>query len=220
MRYQYHDRQRAYASLLELTAEVRSLDHRLSIVARGKIEPRDDRRDGYPGGGDGTGRSSGVSDPTASAVEQRNRQADELREYADDAIASVFEALEALKAAQASARKALDPPRPAEPEKVPAPKAIFCVSCARPFPKELKDEHKARKVGESITFEPRHGYTNRSRNDLCSWCLVEWDASGDDGKQRTLPDIRLVIWRDDHPGRHVTTRVRAEVLGKKCSGVA
>lgn len=212
---------RAYTSIEQLVAQVRSKDHQLAMVARGRIEqPRDDRPDGYPRGGDGTGRASGVSDPTASAVEQRNATADRLREYADDAMSSVFEALKALEAAFASASKALDPPRPAPVEKQAAPKAIFCVSCARLFPKELKDEHKARTVGESITFEPRHGFTNRSRDDLCSWCLVEWDASGDDNKRKELPDIRLVIWRDDHPGRHVTTRVRAEVLGKKCSAVS
>lgn len=216
MRYRHHERMRAYNSAIQMLEQLRSKDHQLAIASQRHIDaPRADLPDGYPRGGAGGGRMSGVSDPTGVAVEQRNRQADRLAEYAEDAIASLFEAHKALVAALAAASKALDPPRPAEPEKPRPAQAIWCISCARLFPKELADEHKSRRVGESIAFEPRHGFTNRSRADLCSWCLVEWDASGEDGKQKQLPDIRLVIWRDDHPGRHVTARVRAEVLGKQ-----
>jgi hypothetical protein len=204
---------RAYTSIEQLVARVRSRDHQLMLAARGHTEPRDDRPDGYPRGGDGTGRASGHGDPTGAAVEQRNLQSDRLSEHANEAISAVFEALRALTAADAAATKALDPPKIAEPEQRP-PEAIWCVSCARPFPKELAKEHPARKVGEAIAFEPRTSATKRSRTDLCNWCLDEWEASSEKVLSRSI-DIRLVIWRADHPGRYVTTRVRSDVLEPK-----
>lgn len=209
MRYRYHERQRAYSSAIQLLERLRARDHQLTVAARGTIvAPLDDLPDGYPGGGDGVGRNSGHSDSTAGAAASRIGHADRRAEYAEDAVASLFEALTALKAADASASKALDPPKVLPPERPRPPRSVFCVSCARLFPKELKDKYKHRTVGEAIAFEPRHGFTNRSRADLCSWCLVEFDATGQ------VPDIELVIWRDDHPGRHVTARVRADVLGR------
>lgn len=216
-RYAHHERLRAYQSIEQLVSRLRTRDHQLALVARGRIEqPRDDRPDGYPRGGDGGGRMSGVSDPTGSAVEQRNLQADRLREHADDAMSSVFEALKALVAADAAASKALDPPKFADEQKKPAvPLAIWCVSCARLLPKEHRDDLPSRAVGESIAFNPRHQFTKRSRTDLCSWCLKEWDASGNGNGSRKLPDIRLVIWRADHANREVTERVRAQVLAPR-----
>lgn len=209
MRYRYHERQRAYASVIQLAERLRARDHQLTVASkRMLVAPLADLPDGYPRGGDGVGRSSGVSDSTGGAVMSRLGEADPRAEYAEDAVASLFEALGALKAADASAAKALDAPVTLEPEKARPPRSVFCVSCARLFPKELRDKYKHRTVGEAIAFEPRHGFTNRSRADLCSWCLVEFDATGQ------VPDIELVLWRDDHPGRHVTARVRAEVLGK------
>jgi hypothetical protein len=131
----------------------------------------------------------------------------------------VFEALRALTAADAAATKALEPPKIAEPEQRP-PEAIWCVSCARPFPKELAKEHPARKVGEAIAFEPRTSFTKRSRTDLCNWCLDEWEASSEKVLSRSI-DIRLVIWRADHPGRYVTdTRpLRSSRTEKALAGV-
>lgn len=209
MRYRYHERQKAYANIIALAERLRARDHQLSIASkRMLVAPLADLPDGYPRGGDGVGRSSGVSDSTGGAVMSRLGEADPRAEYAEDAVASLFEALGALKAADASAVKALDAPAKFEPEKPKPPKSVFCVSCARLFPKELRDKYKHRTVGEMIATEPRHNFTKRSRDDLCSWCLGEYDATG------KVPHIELVIWRDDHPGRNVTPRVRAEVLGK------
>lgn len=216
MRYAHHERMRAYANILELVARIRTLDSRLQNVARGRTDtPRPDQPDGYPRGGDSTGRYSGTSDPTCAAVEQRAHQADKLRELADNAISGVFEALRILNQAESDAGRALSPPRQTEPEQRP-PEAIWCVSCARQRPKDL-EQLPTRKAGEAIAFEPRTTMTKRSRDDLCSWCLDRWEGSSEDTSRRKLPDIRLVAWRADNPHRKVTENVERILLGQRHS---
>lgn len=217
----YHDRLRALNSIEELVRTIRPRDARLAETARGRSStPRIDVPDGYPRGGDGGGRAGGTSDPTGSAVEQRESQAARMAQLAEDAYDAVFDALAQLKRAESLSARALEPPRMAEPEKR-APEAIWCISCARAFPKELTKDFPGHTAGEAISFEPRSSATKRSRDDLCNWCLAEWEGSNEVGLRRKLPDTRLVIWRADHSGRYVTERVRADVLApQKSSQVA
>lgn len=211
MRYAHHERLRAYSSIEQLVAKVRAHDHHLAMVARGRIEqPRADRPDGYPRGGDGS-HGSGVSNPTLGAVEQREVQADRLRVHAEDAFGAVFEALKALVAADAHRAKALEPPRAPELAVRRPDDAMWCVSCMR----ERRDPKGQPVRGTVIAFSQRTPIMKRSRRDLCSWCLKEWEASDDDNAKRRLPDIRLVMWRAEHAGQTVTERVRVFVLGKQ-----
>jgi hypothetical protein len=217
VRWAYHERMRAFASIAELVPIVRAMDSQLAEVARGRLAaPRIDQPDGYPRGGGG--RAGGTSDPTGAAVEQRELQAARLAELAEQAIGAVFRALDEMKAAQALAARALEPPRMAEPERRP-PEQIWCISCARARPKEL-EQLPAKRAGEAIAFEPRTSMTKRSRDDLCSWCLDRWEGSAADPGRRKLPDIRLVAWRADNPHRKVTQQVEQQLLGQKPSQVA
>lgn len=211
MRYAHHERLRAYAACIAYVERIRERDYHLAMVIRGRLEsPRADRPDGYPRGGDG-GYSSGVSDPTGAAAEQREAQADRLKTHAEDAIAAVFEALRALVAADASCAKALEPPKASEVEVRRPDDAVWCISCLR----ERVDRHGNRVRGSVTAFEPRTLAAKRSRDDLCSWCLTRWETSSDDPTARELPDVRLAMWRADNPGRYLTERIAVEVLKKK-----
>lgn len=194
-----------YSHIEQLVAEIRTRDHELALVARGRINPNADRPDGYPRGGDSSGRMTGIADPTGSAVEQREAQADKLRQHADQAFASVHEALRALSAAHTHTVKALEPPKIIDLVERRPDDSVWCISCLRHRP-----DNSGKRI--PIAFEPRTLMTGRSRDDLCSWCLRRWEGSSDEPARRTLPDIRFVIWRAEHPGRYLTEPIERDLL--------
>lgn len=205
----HHERNRAIRNARVYLDRLEADDGTLSIVRRRPVKPAN-APDGYPRGGDGVGGNSGHSDPTGGAVEswidtERTRVAD----LVDDAWRKLNDAVNLLAAADSCRARALEQRR-ARVEPVRSTGEVWwCISCARAWPGTT----------QSIAFEPRSKATKRSRDDLCNACLDEWEASGTDTTSRSLGDIRLVIWRHEHPGRYVTESVRQIALAESLADV-
>lgn len=195
---------RAYLDRLERD------DGTLSMVRRRPVKPTN-APDGYPRGGDSVGSHTGHSDPTGGAVEswidtERTRVAD----LVDRAWEQLIDAFRLLAAADSCRAQALEQrrPRPAEEGKTGGD-VWWCISCARAWPG----------TQQAIAFNPRSRASKRSRDDLCPACLNDWEASGDDATGRSLSDIRIVIWRHEHPGRYVTETIRQHALSESLKSV-
>jgi hypothetical protein len=205
----HHERAHAIRDARLYLERLENDDGILSRVRRRPIKPAN-APDGYPRGGDGIGGQTGHSDPTAGAVEswvdtERTRVAD----LVDEAWSKLIDAFGLLKAADSCRARALEPQRPRMPEGTSPPAAVWCISCARPWPG----------TKQSITFEPRSSMTKRGRDDLCSWCLRQWEASNEDPTSRVIPDVRLVVWHHEHPGRYLTATIEKAVLAESLESV-
>lgn len=208
----HHQRAQAIRNMRRYLDRLEQADQVLAQARRRPVKPPN-APDGWPrGGGDGSSHASGHSDPTGNAVEawidtERTRVAD----LVDRCWARLCEAEGILAGADSDRARALEPERPrsaAAPESA-VHQTWWCISCARPWPG----------TQQAIAFEPRHRLAKRSRDDLCNACLNSWEASGDDATSREFPDVRIVIWRHEHPGRYVTEAVRRSALAESLDRV-
>lgn len=202
----HHERRQALRNVQRSIEELGQLEARLVEVVRNP-PVRPGAPDGYPTGGDGVGGGSGTSDPVGVSVQQRVDSArTEVRRLTDVVWSELLVAERHLKEAVTNARRALATP---DVSRIPARSRSltprFCVSCARPRPGTRN---------EACAFNARTTASKRSRADLCLWCLNRWEASSGEPARRKLPDIRLVVWKADNAGRHLTPEIEATLLGK------